>query len=256
MAEEAEFLRKKSPRAPTMALGEALERVGKIYEMDRLHPAQVDVAARHMGFKGANSGTALSAIASLRYYGLLDRPRDGMVAVSKDFEAYKYAPSEQLRSAFLRRFLTAPPLFAELVDRFGSKLPSDETLTYELIQRAFIPASALSVVGVFRRSFEFVDMQTKDDAPPVEQHEPVPMVPRVSEVAKTLKQDDPSSFAPNFAPSASPKNAALEEDESDRIPVRLSGGRKAWLVIPQTFLQADKERLKAQIDLLLTNDEK
>ena len=72
-----------------MALGEALDRVGKIHEMDRLHPAQVDVAARHMGFKNANSGTALSAIASLRYYGFLDRPRDGMVAISKDFGAYK-----------------------------------------------------------------------------------------------------------------------------------------------------------------------
>lgn len=90
----------------------------------------------------------------------------------------------------------APPLFAELVDRFGSKLPSDETLTDELIQRAFIPSSALSVVGVFRRSFEFVDMQTKDDVPPVEQHQPVPMVPRVSEVAKTLKQDDPCRLNP------------------------------------------------------------
>lgn len=255
MAEEAEFLRKKSPRAPTMALDEALERAGKIYEMDRLHPAQVDVAARHMGFKGANSGTALSAIASLRYYGLLDRPRDGMVAVSKDFEAYKYAPSEQLRSAFLRRFLTAPPLFAELVDRFGSKLPSDETLTYELIQRAFIPSSAVSVVVVFRRSFEFVDMQTKGDAPPVGQHEPIPLVPSAQEGAATWKSDDSSSFASHFAPSTSPKNIALEKDESDRIPVRLSRGRKAWLIIPQIFLQVDKERLKAQIDLLLTNDD-
>jgi len=64
------------------------------------------------------------------------------------------------------------------------------------------------------------------------------------------------SFEPNSAPSASPKNAALEEDEINRIPVRLSRGRKAWLIIPQTFLQADKERLKAQIKLLITNDEK
>jgi hypothetical protein len=41
----------------------------------------------------------------------------------------------------------------------------------------------------------------------------------------------------------------------DRIPVRLAGGRRAWLLIPHEFREADKTRLKAQIDLLLTEDE-
>lgn len=41
----------------------------------------------------------------------------------------------------------------------------------------------------------------------------------------------------------------------DRIPVRLSAGRKAWLEIPTPFYAADKARLKAQIDLLLAEDE-
>lgn len=45
------------------------------------------------------------------------------------------------------------------------------------------------------------------------------------------------------------------EDELDRIPVRLTGGRRAWLVIPTPFYSADKSRLKAQIDLLLTAEE-
>jgi hypothetical protein len=43
-------------------------------------------------------------------------------------------------------------------------------------------------------------------------------------------------------------------DDTDKIPVRLSEGRKAWLVIPTPFYEADKLRLKAQIDLLLTED--
>lgn len=41
----------------------------------------------------------------------------------------------------------------------------------------------------------------------------------------------------------------------DRIPVRLSAGRKAWLEIPTPLYAADKARLKAQIDLLLAEDE-
>lgn len=41
----------------------------------------------------------------------------------------------------------------------------------------------------------------------------------------------------------------------DRIPVRLTAGRKAWLEIPTPFYAADKARLKAQIDLLLAEDD-
>jgi hypothetical protein len=37
--------------------------------------------------------------------------------------------------------------------------------------------------------------------------------------------------------------------------VRLDQSRRAWLEIPTPFYEADKKRLKAQIDLLLTDDE-
>jgi hypothetical protein len=46
----------------------------------------------------------------------------------------------------------------------------------------------------------------------------------------------------------------FSNDEVDRIPVRLSKGRKAWLIIPTPFYEADKARLKAQIDFLLTEE--
>jgi len=39
------------------------------------------------------------------------------------------------------------------------------------------------------------------------------------------------------------------------VPVRLSGGRRAWLEIPSPFFVAGKRRLKAQIDLLLADDD-
>ncbi|MEY4210523.1 MAG: hypothetical protein RLZ92_903, partial [Pseudomonadota bacterium] len=41
----------------------------------------------------------------------------------------------------------------------------------------------------------------------------------------------------------------------DKIPVRLFGGRRAWLHIPTPFYEADKSRLKAQIDLLITEED-
>jgi hypothetical protein len=41
----------------------------------------------------------------------------------------------------------------------------------------------------------------------------------------------------------------------DRIPIRLRGGRRAWLEIPTPFYAADKERIKLQVDLLLTEED-
>lgn len=38
--------------------------------------APTQVVAQNIGYKSANNGAALSALAALRYYGLLDRPKE------------------------------------------------------------------------------------------------------------------------------------------------------------------------------------
>lgn len=243
--------RKKSPRAPTMPLDEALERTMRIYEKDRLQPIPTEMAAKHMGYASVNNGSALQCLASLRYYGLLDRPRDGFVAVSKDVEAFKFAPSEDLRKAFLRRFISTPPLFAELLDRSNAGMPSDESLKYELIQRGFIPGSAGTVAAAFKRSVEFADAL---GAPP-----PPVAAPAGTSQEPAQEGSEPAALAPVVAslqsPAAYEPGAGIDERGHDRIPVRLTGGRRAWLVVPALFYDRDKERLKAQIDLLLTQDD-
>ena len=104
--------RKKSPRAPTMPLDEALDRTLRAYDRERLHPTPTDVFAKNIGYRGANSVTALTALASLRYFSLVDRPSDGMLAITKAVEAYKFAPSEDQKRALLISFLKAPVLYA------------------------------------------------------------------------------------------------------------------------------------------------
>ena len=253
----SESVRKKSPRAPSISLDEALDRVLKVYDKERLNPAPLDVIAQGMGYKDANNGRALAAIASVRYYGLMERHGDGRLGVTKDVESYKYAPSEEMRRAHLRKFVATPALFAELLDRYSSGLPSDGNLRYELIQRDFLPSTAESMVGVLRRSFDFARVYEQEnqelvvsateadefDAPARTASDAI--APTASETLARASQLRPSSFSRN-------EDAA---ESHDRIPVRLSGGRRAWLLIPQLFREADKLRLKAQIDLLLTEDD-
>lgn len=255
----ADTPRKKSPRAPTMALDEALERAMRAYDKERLHAAPTDVVAQNIGYKGVSSGSALAALASLRYYGLLERPSDGLLAVSKDVEAFRYSPSEDLKRSFLFNFLRKPALFAELLDKFSSGLPSDANLKYELIQRGFLPATASSVVSVFRRSVEFSgyfnfnkgEESLVADAAGVESADEVELkMPAISTAPLVMEKDAVPVGRPTITPPP-----ATEDAEYDRIPVRLSGGRRAWLSIPTPFFMADKQRLKAQIDLLLTAED-
>lgn len=237
-----------------MALDEALDRVMKAYDKERLHPAPTDVFAQHIGYASANNGAALSTLASLRYYGLLERPRDGMLAVTKDVEAYRFAPTEELRRSFLLRFLRAPTLFAELLDTYASGLPSEGTLKYELIQRGFLPSTAATLVGVIKRSVEFT--RYFDVLPPESSAAVAAATTQPTEVDSGAVMEERAFQAPRSIATELPGELLSEDGQAhDRIPIRLRGGRRAWLVIPPVFYESDKARIKAQIDLLLTEDD-
>ena len=260
--------RKKSPRAPSMTLEEAVDRVRRVYERERLHPAPTDVVAQHLGYKGASNGAALQTLASIRYFGLVERPKDGYLAVSKDFERFQYAPDEQQKRALLIGFLRTPPLYADLLDKYESALPSEANLKFELIERGFSPISAESALSSFRRSVDYANYYERlADAgeisnPRIESVESVEVdydgIDDESEQEAQLRYPrSPASVIPE--PGAKLLGAlqfSFPVDETaDKIPVRLPGGRKAWLLIPSPFFASDKVRLKAQIDLLLTQDE-
>jgi len=257
-------IRKKSPRAPSVSLQEALDRALKVYEKDRLHPAPTEVFATNLGYKSANSGSALTMIASLRYFGLVERVGDGILAITKAVESYKFAPDEVLRQKLLRQFVRSPPLYSDLLDRYSTGLPSDANLRYELIQRGFVPSAAESVLTAFRDSVAFANYFSDPTEAFAESH-----TGQVAEL-NSGTQESPVTISPLSAATAAPQVASLPSVAStisaatmlhesgstdDQIPVRLSAGRRAWLVIPTPFFEADKARLKAQIDLLLTQDE-
>jgi hypothetical protein len=250
--------RKKSPRAPSLSLDEALEKALKAYERERLHPAPTEVVAQNIGYKSANNGAALSALASLRYFGLLERPKEGLLAVTKEVEAFKFAPDERISHPLLIGFLRHPQLYAELLEKYDSGLPSDGNLKFELIQRGFGPQAAEVALASFKRSVEFsryFQFAVGNPEEVAEDHSglsgSVPPGSASAQARQVSIVDEPRSQQADVVPH-------LKRDETsglDRIPVRLPGARRAWLLIPTPFFNTDKARLKAQIDLLLTEEE-
>lgn len=252
--------RTRSPRAPLISLKEAVDRIEKIYAIEGRHPASADIVAQHLGYKSSENGAAKRILAGLGYFGLLERHSVGMLGVTKSFEEFKFAPSNKLRAEILQKWLTTPGIFGELREKFQGKLPSDASLKFELIQRGFKPAAAEECLSAFVESVQYVT-QVQPETPDVEEN--------VEETLNTEKDTDAEESIKSgsellVTKSQSNEHKArtntlaqdIDENEiSDRIPVRLAGGRRAWLVIPSPFFTADKRRLISQIELLLTNDE-
>jgi len=249
-------VRKKSPRAPSLPLDDAIERTAKLYDIEGRHPTSADVVAQGLGYKDSNNGRAAQTLASLRYYGLVERPREGFLAVSKDFESYKFAPDPNVKRELLVKWLRTPPVFDELLSAYDSRLPSDGTLKYDLIQKGFAAATADSCVALFRRSVEYVKYyETSPDLPV--SGDDVASIERGQEARDYVVSPPPAAGAQERQPSvdASAPSGRDVDREMVRIPVRLPKNRQAWLEIPIPFFEADKKRLKAFIDLQLTDDE-
>lgn len=255
------IVRKRSPRAPSMSLKEAVDRVGKAYAKEGLHPANADIVAHHLGYKSAGNGAAKRALAALGYYGLLERPSEGMLAVTKSFQEYRFAPSEELRTQALRKWLLNPGVFAELLEKFPDRLPSEASLKFELIQKGFSPEAAVECLTAFLESVQYVQSLSSDfdvEASKTVGEATDAGVEAVDAVDDQRGVDFTSSRIESGArpaATATTRDIGVEDEDSDRIPVRLAGGRRAWLVIPSPFYAADKRRLISQIELLLANDE-
>lgn len=239
--------RKRSPRAPSMPLDEALERALKVYEKEQRHSVPTNVVAQNMGYKNANSGAALKTIAALTSYGLLERTEPGKLAVSANVESYTYTSDPQEKEKLLISWLESPATFAKLFSKYKSSLPSDSTIRHDLIQEGFKPGTAESVLNSFKRSVEFSGYFNAQNT--FSTLEPGSFEVD-DEVIGELK------FVKSPLPNTQSDSGQVDRNyDFDRIPVRLDSKRRAWLEIPTPFYEKDKERLKAQIDLLLIDEE-
>lgn len=232
----------RSPRAPSLSLPKALDKALAAHALAGEQALPTEDMARHLGYASLNNGRALATLASLRYFGLLDSAGEDTVALSPKVTQYRDAPDEAARRALLQHWLHQPAVFASLLEQFPQELPSDAVLHQALIQRGFQPSAAQSCAAVLRQSVAFAGQ------PPSPQTEAV--APQTSSGTDSFTKLE--SLALPALPFAPP---VPDLGQADCIPVRLSGGRRAWLVIPAVFHEADKARLKAQIDLLLTTEQ-
>jgi len=150
----------RSPRAPQISLQEALVKVGAVYEKEHTHKANREVIAKDMGYRGL-SGSSATVLASLRQYGLLEGSGDSMRVTENATVILELPAGDPDRAAAIQRVALAPPLFAELNDKFGSKLPSDENLRLYLVKKGFNRDTANTLIRTYRETLSLVKDETQ-----------------------------------------------------------------------------------------------
>lgn len=161
--EQAQSRKHRSPAYPFMGLETAIERARVVYEKERMHPATVPVMAGHWGFKDKSSG-GLQTVSALRQFGLMEEaPGNGAARRVKLTDAARrliVLPADNPeRPRLLAEAARKPTLYAELLEKWGSELPSDQNLrTYLLLERNFNESAVDGAIRNFRSSISFAGL--------------------------------------------------------------------------------------------------
>lgn len=248
----------RSPNYPLQSLEWAVETGLKLLEKEGVHAVPADVIASHLGYKDATNGRALRILANLKTFGIVQKVAGGKLAVSKEVQRFKLHPNDADRAVLIHQWLKKPLLFSKLLEKYDDHLPSDRALVFELVdEHGFLETAAQSAIEVFRASLHYAERfsaTTKDDAvqEDVAEDEPQGIEVVIAPEAKQPPVPTPSQSGIGNANLSAPVPAVRE---GVRYPIRLAGGRMAWIEVPDPFYEADKKRLQAQLAIIGTVDE-
>lgn len=156
---------KRSPNYPQLTLREALEAVRKVYTAQHTYPAEREVVAQNLGYKGLN-GASLPVLGALNRYGLLVSEGE-QLKVSDDAVTILELPADnEERQAALRRAAYATTVFNQMSETYGEKPPNDVTLRHDLIKKKFLPKAADEVIRIYRDNLELVTPEAPAYTPP------------------------------------------------------------------------------------------
>jgi hypothetical protein len=240
--------RHRSPGYPAIGLRDAVERVRSLYTKDGKAGAPPKIAAVHIGFQTPH-GQAMSVLAALKRFGLLDEVKDRLVPSQRAIEIINLREDDPRRLQALKEAALSPSIYGELVEQHkNTGLPADDVLQSELVTyRNFNPNSVVSFVKDFKDTLEFSGLSENNA---LKLHDM-----RSSQHSDSTKESQviqPEVFSNLFRGTA----PTATQTSMRRYPLDISIPRnlKAELSISgEELRKEDLERLKKQLDRLIEN---
>lgn len=159
--------RERSPGYPGIDLREAIDRARQVYERERKYAAPVSTIFAHWGYK-SNSSNGFVILSALKKFGLATdegsgdkrkaRLTDDAVSILIDDREESEERHRLIREAALK-----PSIHQELWEKYGTELPSDANLKYELRkERHFSEPGADEFIEEYKRTLEFAKLAESD----------------------------------------------------------------------------------------------
>jgi hypothetical protein len=236
---------KRSPNYPSLTLEQAYTKARKVYDQEHTHAAPREVVAAALGYTGLN-GAALSTIAAIAAYGLLEKAGTGSLKVAPDaVSIFELDEGHPRRAEAINRMAFNPKLFAELKGRFGNEPPSDVNLKYYLIQeKEFLPKAAADVIRVYRANLELVTEEIEEynggDGQPLTEEKP-PMQTSLNR----------SGAAQTGQPFVQPPAQGMAGTREFKFPLSFQRDVSATITLHGQLTKRDLEFLKTKVGDLI-----
>lgn len=240
----------RSPAYPYIPLGRAIERIDQIRAAGAARTAMPPETFYKIWELGSQSSGARQTMAALNHFGLVEyigRGEDRKVKLS-DLAlriVLDKQPISPERSAAIKEAATNPPIHKELFGRFGSLLPADVVLeTYLTRDRGFNEGAAQTLVGEYKDTLAYAELDKPDNMP---------------EIEPVIDVEEPHVMTPTAQRTVAPvisMGPVLENLAENDIKVMLDGERiRVSAVVDIKGARRLLKALKANMALLEDDDE-
>lgn len=156
------MVKARSPNYPGVSLREAVKLAKMLHDAEKgQHLIPKKAIFEHWGYS-AKSSSALVALGALGKFGLLKYEGQGDARKGKltGRALAILLPDSPHRDEALREAALAPSIHKEIWEHYGGKLPSDSSLSYDLItERKFTQSGAAGFIRQFHSTVEFANLQ-------------------------------------------------------------------------------------------------
>lgn len=242
----------RSPPYPGISLQDALERAKTFFKKEGKHETLVSTALTHWGYSSKSSG-GLITIAALKGYGLMGDKGGGTdrkvfltpfgLRIVMDERVVSPDREEAIREAAL-----TPKIMAELWEKYGLDLPSEDTIKHFLyVEKGYTDGAAREIIKLYGQNLEFAKLQQE---------------PASDDIEESNGNPEPAAGAPPMAPghlAPAPNQNVVRPSVAPAVPIggeeignyRVSKNTTIRLVSSGPYTRQSIESLVKQLQLAI-----